>query len=275
MYATGPTSKTIREIIPDGAQGAVIVWQDYRNGIDGNIYGNKIDKDGYIYDCGVPICEAESIQELARIIPDGTGGVIVVWVDYRNGGSADIYAQRVDGTGNARWTLDGIPICMESSYQSNARIVPDGAGGAIIVWEDYRRGQYDIYAQRVTGDGDTLWAANGMPIDTTQGDQAGPELVPDGTGGAIVAWFDTRNGDQDIYAQRVDGDGNLLWGTGGVSICLASNNLSASEARRDSRWGRYRRMERSPQRILGCLCPEDRPGRQHALAGRRRAHLSL
>jgi len=225
LVCNGAYEQSYQKIIPDGAQGAIIVWLDYRNGFDGNIYGNRIDKDGYVYDCGVPVCEAVGNQAPAQIIPDGTGGAIVVWVDYRNG-DVNIYAQRVDGTGTARWTLDGIPICMEGSNQSDARIVPDGAGGAIIVWSDYRRGQYDIYAQRVTGDGDTLWAANGIPIDTTQGDQQGPELVSDGSGGAIIAWSDMRNGDWDVYGQRIDGGGNLLWGTGGVSICLASGSLS-------------------------------------------------
>jgi hypothetical protein len=225
LVCNGAYEQNQQKIISDGAQGAILVWQDYRNGIDANLYGNKIDRDGYIYDCGVPVCEAEGNQEEAQIVPDGTGGAIFVWVDYRNG-NADLYAQRVDGTGTARWTENGIPICMESSYQSVARIVPDGSGGVIIVWSDYRRGQYDIYGQRVTGDGDTLWAANGMPIDTTQNDQAEPELVSDGSGGAMMIWFDNRNGDWDIYGQRIDGDGNLLWSAGGVPICLASGSVS-------------------------------------------------
>ena len=138
LVCNGAYEQSYQKIIPDGAQGAIIVWLDYRNGFDGNIYGNRIDKDGYVYDCGVPVCEAVGNQELAQIIPDGTGGAIVVWVDSRNG-NVDVYAQRVDGTGTARWTLDGIPICVEGSNQSDARIVPDGAGGAIIVWSDYRR----------------------------------------------------------------------------------------------------------------------------------------
>jgi hypothetical protein len=37
-----------------------------------------------------------------------------------------------------------------------------------------------------------------------------PTIIPDGTGGAIVTWYDPRNGpDDDIYAQRVQADGQL------------------------------------------------------------------
>ncbi|MFB3896657.1 MAG: hypothetical protein ACE14V_10185, partial [bacterium] len=32
-------------------------------------------------------------------------------------------------------------------------LVSDGSGGAIIAWQDYRNGNYDIYAQSVTTDG--------------------------------------------------------------------------------------------------------------------------
>jgi len=42
---------------------------------------------------------------------DGAGGAIIVWQDKRNGSNFDIYAQRVSGTGNALWTVNGLAIC--------------------------------------------------------------------------------------------------------------------------------------------------------------------
>ena len=38
-----------------------------------------------------------------------------------------------------------------------------------------------------------------------------PQLVSDGGGGAIIMWMDWRSGNADIYAQRVNGGGTVLW----------------------------------------------------------------
>jgi len=213
------------KILSDGAFGAVIVWQDYRNGVDADLYGNRVDEYGNVLGGGgVPVCVMPGYQQNQELIPDGTGGGIVVWTDDRSGAANDIYAQRVDGTGIARWETNGIPICTQFNHQDGVRIVSDGAGGAIVAWGDMRGvgGAWDIYAQRVNGDGDTLWAADGIPVDTSWSDQNQPEVVSDGSGGAIIIWIDGRNGDGDIYAQRIDGDGNLLWGADAIPVCLTS-----------------------------------------------------
>lgn len=54
------------------------------------------------------------------------------------------------------------------------------------------------------------------------GTQTLHQVVPDGMGGAVVAWQDLRNGvDYDIYAQRMDAYGNMLWASNGILICGA------------------------------------------------------
>jgi hypothetical protein len=230
----------------DGAP--VVIWQDYRNGTDWNIYVNKIGPDGTIYGGaeGLPICTAPGDQFDYDLIPDGTGGGIAVWSDYRDGdGNSDIYAQRVSGEGIPQWTNDGVPICTTANSHNWPRIVTDGAGGAIIAWSDYRDGQWDIYAQRITGEGEVLWPTDGVPVDLALGDQYSAEIVPDGSGGAILAWVDTRNGDGDLYAQRIDGAGNVLW-VDAVPICLASGYpgnpdiVAASGGGAYVAWGDYR-----------------------------------
>jgi hypothetical protein len=41
---------------------------------------------------------------------DGSGGAFITWQDSRSG-MTDIYSQRVDSSGVALWTADGIAIC--------------------------------------------------------------------------------------------------------------------------------------------------------------------
>jgi len=107
--------------------------------------------------------------------------------------------------------------------QDNPELVSDGAGGAIIVWTDYRSTtDDDIYAQRVDSNGNTLWTDNGTVTSNAAKDQRDQEIVSDGAGGAIIAWIDSRNtvvSDNDsIYAQRVNSSGNTLWTDNGTVI---------------------------------------------------------
>src|SRR5262249_27749647 len=83
----------------------------------------------------VPLCTNGSDQTVRAIVPDGTGGGIVVWVDSRNG-NQDIFARRVNGRGAPQWTADGVVVCNAAGAQNGAVIVSDGAGGAIIAWQD-------------------------------------------------------------------------------------------------------------------------------------------
>jgi hypothetical protein len=156
------------------------------------------------------LCTATNFQDRPKIISDGAGGAIVAWYDWRNG-SNDIYAQRVDISGAIQWTADGEALCTAAGNQSDPRLVSDGAGGAIVTWQDSRSGIVDIYAQRVNASGDVQWTTDGEPICNAIGEQYNPAIASDGAGGAIIAWTDTRGGvDYDDYAQRITRQG--YWG---------------------------------------------------------------
>jgi hypothetical protein len=138
----------------------------------------------------------------------------------RAGAGVDIYAQRLSAAGEPRWAADGVSVCTARNGQRAADIAADGAGGAIVAWQDGRdRRDHDIYAQRVDSAGAALWAADGVPLCAADSMQKYPELVADGAGGAIVMWKDRRSGAGDIYAQRVSGAGAVQWQADGVPVC--------------------------------------------------------
>src|SRR5512143_526219 len=89
--------------------------------------------------------------------------------------------------------LVNVPVCTAASVQWRPTLAPDGVGGVIIAWMDYRNGDSDVYAQRVSADGFPKWTADGVAISTATGYQSYPIVVPDGPGGALSTWSDARH----------------------------------------------------------------------------------
>jgi hypothetical protein len=95
-----------------------------------------------------------------------------------------------------------------------------------VAWVDNQGGNDDIYAQRVNSSGSVEWVADGVVVSGTTGDQNDHVMIPDGDGGAFLAWRDTRSGAAGIYVQRISDTGASLWTAHGVLICTAANNRS-------------------------------------------------
>lgn len=225
---TDQTDQGAASLVEDGNGGAIITWSDWRNG-NRDIYAQKVDASGTVAWAanGTPIVVKPSDQQDAKGISDGAGGAIIVWQDSAAAGF-DVYAQRISSSGTAMWTTGGVAICNAVNDQINPRLESDGAGGAIITWQDKRDGiSYDIRAQRVDANGAVQWANNGIVICNALGTQSNPKIEPDGMGGAYIGWQDKRNLNYDIYAQRVNGAGIVLWTANGVAVSTNSASQSA------------------------------------------------
>ncbi|MCK4539487.1 MAG: hypothetical protein KAV42_11885, partial [Candidatus Krumholzibacteria bacterium] len=99
---------------------------------------------------------------------------------------------------HATWIPDGVEVAHYPTPDPDlSEIVSDGAGGSIIVWQDNRNGDMDIYAQRIDSNGAVLWTIDGVPICTATGEQSIPRITSDGAGGAVVTWQDLRSGIDD------------------------------------------------------------------------------
>jgi len=219
------------DMIPDGEGGAIISWDG--STITGDaILAQHLTSSGQIatgWDpTGIAIVNDGHLVTNPHIATNGDGGAIIVWEDSRD--EIDIYAQKISSTGVLGWTLNGIPICTETRFQTRPRIISDGENGAIIAWGD-RRGidadtDYDIYALRIDSNGNTVsgWNATGEGINVEVGIQGNPQIVSDGNHGAIIAWMNYSSGDYNIFAQRVSFEGNLLWIEEGIEICTYSEN---------------------------------------------------
>jgi hypothetical protein len=200
----------------DGSR-LLLVWIDTSNSPWGDVFAAAFGPLGTALwtPGGVPVTSAAPDLKFGLdLVPDGLGGLIAAWSDRRNGGvPLDAFAQRVDPSGVPAWAANGVALSTAPGDQIVNAIVTDGRGGAIVAWDDGRNlpaSTDNVFAARVTHSGLVPWTANGAPVSTADSVQIYPVAVPDGAGGAVVAWVDSRgptlNG-LDIYAQQIGAGG--------------------------------------------------------------------
>jgi hypothetical protein len=227
------------QITSDGNGGAIITWDDWRT--DTDTYAQHVGSGGSVMWTLNGACIPDSHRGDPQITSDGYGGAFITWETWDTEGSqSNIYACRIHQDGWPVWNV--LAICTAAGYQWYHQVTSDGEHGAIITWEDGRNADWSIYAQRVDEDGDARWQLNGVPmgVGTQQGSQRYPQLISDGNGGAIITWQDYRSGTNwDIYAQRVDGDENLLWtpNNGGTCICAKTGDQTYPQITSDGNGG--------------------------------------
>ena len=238
-------AQQVPTIASDGAGGALVTWQDFRNGVDYDVFVQHVASGGAVDPAwpanGRQLAVNGADQNSPSIVPDGSGGALVVWQDLRNSGTTgqDIFGTRVLGNGaiDPAWPVGGRALCLASAIQNNLVAISDRAGGLIAAWEDNRGGSYDVYAQHVSIGGvvDPAWPVDGRAISTAGSDQLTPMLVSDGVAGAVLTWQDLRNGStHDIYAQRVQANGQLggdVVGIGSTSTTLSLAPIHPNPAR--------------------------------------------
>jgi hypothetical protein len=205
-----PTPATYPAAASDGEGGAIIAWFEPL-GPEGTdlIRVTRINQTGQLV-WQPQIIELNSLfgqKRNLQLISDGKNGAYLVW-ENRFAQQAKAFASRVLGDGQT-WGLSQ-EVAAASSAQTNPSIMNTQEGSAIVVWEDNRNGNLDIFAQLLDSTGTKSWDPDGAAISTAIGDQSNPVLVEDGLGGAIITWEDTRDGsNSDIFAQRVSRPGTL------------------------------------------------------------------
>ena len=188
----------------------LVVWTDDRNVNTLDIYGARLNQDGFVLDpVGIPISTYFDDQFDPAVAFDGLN-YLVVWTDYR-GPSYDIYGTRVTQSGIV---LDSNGFLITFSHENQeSPSITFGDTNYLVVWLDDRMGTPDIYGARINRTGIVL-DSGGIFISSYGEEENFPLVAFDGNN-FLVVWEDARSGtDIYIYGARVDQNGVLLDPTG-------------------------------------------------------------
>jgi hypothetical protein len=208
------------QAVPAAAFGGgvyLVVWEDKRGG-DRDIYGARVTQTGVLLDPnGIVICAATNSQWDPAVASDGTS-FLVVWSDERSA-VANIYGARVSQSGTV---LDPGGIAISTADLQEKPSVAFGAGYYMVVWEDERNDDCDIYGSRVSPSGQVI-DPGGIAVSTSWDDQYSPSVAFDGAN-FLAVWEDWRNGnDADVYCARVTPSAQVL-DPGGIAVSTAIND---------------------------------------------------
>jgi len=164
---------------------------------------------------GVTVTRGEYDHSRPRVtsVDDDLYGTLVTFLEHK-GGVTELHAQQVIGRRRPLPT-NGIRVGTGSEDERDHVMVRHG-NGAFVVWVDEKdSSKGDLYAGFVNGDRNMDdWTE--MPVSVRSGTQAYPQLVLStrlNDTGVIVFWTDGTGSDRDIYAQRINADGELPSGS--------------------------------------------------------------
>ncbi|MBN2591089.1 MAG: T9SS type A sorting domain-containing protein [Sedimentisphaerales bacterium] len=170
---------------------------------------------------GNVICNDTEHQKNPFTVPDELGGAIIIWESQIV--NSDIYAQRIDETGNILWGSDHIILNNALSYKVLIKAVSDDNGGAIALWMELTHGY--LYVQRINSEGLLQWGAEGVLVSNSGYWQRDADCISDGLGGVFVVWKEDRgDGHYNLFGQRIDKNGIIHWYDNGINVCGAIGN---------------------------------------------------
>jgi len=165
-----------------------------------------------------------------------------VWSDSRTG-YRGVYLQIVRKDGTFAFGPDGLQVVAAYKRQEDPQCWPCSDGGWFIAWEDFAVDEMgDIYCTKIDRNGNLLWQGNDdhlVPICTYPKTQEDVRITDDLNGGCIIAWRDLREGNADIYAMHVLGNGTVdpAWTSNGKPVVVAPGSQALHTADRDDAGG--------------------------------------
>lgn len=206
-----------------------VVWMDGRgrNAYDWNVFAQRFDAAGARLGPNLQVTTDDSIQ-WAPVVAAGPGGRFVACWEDRRRVQWDVYAQVFDAAGQPVGANFRAGDDAGSADQFGCAAAANAFDEFLLAWTDRRNGNEDVYARRFAADGTPLGASFRVNEDAGSAAQNQPAAAAAPDGGWWLVWADSRNGNPDIFVQRLDRSGSPVGGNFRASDDVASTQQRVS-----------------------------------------------
>jgi hypothetical protein len=198
------------------------------------LYLQKYDHDG-IAQWSNPIVAAGPVvfpmgNWSQQSVADADSGSFSAWTEM-SGSVQNAVVQHITGDGALSWT-GGVEL---STNTGNFRMSPkltvaEDTQELMAVWREANgsQSQRGVYAQRLDSSGNRLWGSNGSAVVGLNNNYDYLDLSIAGFGDDMIAAYieQSVNMNGDIYAARLDVNGNNVWVGGAATVTNSGNSKS-------------------------------------------------
>jgi|GEM_PF-2151620 len=179
------------KIIEDGEGGVIVSFGDRIMFDSYRLRIQLVDSNGSFLwgDAGTRVSIVDTVQGSQRIVTDGDGGCVIVWIE---SDASEYRINRIDRNGQRVWSDSGLYI--QSDYNSTPPRLIRASDGSYYV-----QIRYNLY--RISKNGDIV-----LQDSTTL-----TNIVPDSEGGVVQSGRVWTGMIPKLVAQRKDSLGNNLW----------------------------------------------------------------
>lgn len=166
------------------------------------------------------IADGAGEQVLPKIVSTPDGGCYVSWFE-NSTGNYNVRIQALDPRGRELWPHNGILVSNHPSlsFLVDYDLAADAGGNAVVVFTDARDGSdRDIFAYRVTIDGQLDWGPNGVTLSSNGNFEADPRVAQTSTGDYVFVWPRGDTPNPGLVMQRLDSAGNKQLGPDGIVV---------------------------------------------------------
>ncbi|MBI2044625.1 hypothetical protein HYT23_01055 [Candidatus Pacearchaeota archaeon] len=195
-----------------------ITWEDSRNAFF-EIFYEKLNNNGNtLINENQESFGSEAAASQSTVDSDNSGNLHMTW---QKGGSGQrIFYKKIDSNGNVlinQTIINSAPLLADFPALS-----VDNNGNSHIIWIDYRNGGGEIYYEKLNNNGSAI--VDDLRTTFTGNSPDYPYMDTDGNGNVYAVWGDNKQGNKEIYYEKLDNNGLNL--TQEIRI---SNFLGVSE----------------------------------------------
>lgn len=161
------------------------------------------------------VCNLGGEQAIPKIAIGPTGDSYIGYFSNESG-NYNVRLQRIDQLGNILWAANGLLISNNTAdtWLTDWDMTVDQTNHAVLVWQDIRNGNNNVYAYRISPEGNFVWGANGIALSNNSAFNAAPKVTITNANNAVFAW----QSDNVVIMQKVNPAGSLQWGANGITL---------------------------------------------------------
>lgn len=153
-------------------------------------------------------------QAIPKVASSETGTTYIAW--FSNEGNYNVRLQKLDVFGNTLWEEDGLLISDHPAmtWLTDWDMTVDHTDHAILTFQDIRNGNNDIFAYRISPDGEFVWGDDGLELSNNAAFDAAPKVCVSAANNVFIAW----QAEALTRVQKISPEGSKFWGDEGIEI---------------------------------------------------------